>query len=138
MEIAVPIEFIVSGTPVSANSRNKTSRRDWIERVKAAASSQLPSPHFASEAVMEVVLYYFPSDDLIGDLDNIIKLILDALRRHVYIDDVQVERIIVQRVGAEQAIDQAIERSAMLQSAIKTTPPLVYVRISDNPSMEVL
>jgi len=46
---------------------------------------------------MAVTLYYLPAASIPGDIDNIVKLVLDALIAQVYVDDAQIERIVVQK-----------------------------------------
>jgi Holliday junction resolvase RusA-like endonuclease len=94
MEIAFPIEFLVRGTPVSLSSQNANAREQWKNRIKDASSRALPSPHFASVERLAVTIYYFPAEPMQGDVDNIVKLILDGMCRHVFVDDQQVERIV--------------------------------------------
>jgi crossover junction endodeoxyribonuclease RusA len=86
MEIAFPIEFLVSGTPVSLSSQNANAREQWKDRVKNASSLALPNPHFASTERLAVTIYYFPAEPMQGDIDNIVKLILDGMCRHVFVD----------------------------------------------------
>ncbi|WP_242500728.1 RusA family crossover junction endodeoxyribonuclease [Tropicimonas sp. IMCC6043] len=57
------------------------------------------------ENAVTVVIYYFPVEDAQGDLDNITKLILDALVPHVLMDDSQVESIIVRRFKPGVALE---------------------------------
>ena len=45
-----------------------------------------------------MTLFYFPEERMQGDVDNVVKLVLDALSRHIYVDDAQVERIVVQKI----------------------------------------
>ena len=97
MELSFPIEFLVHGTPVSLQATNPASKVGWKNRVKAASVAVIPQPHFASESRISVTLFYLPEAPMEGDIDNIVKLILDALSRHVYIDGGQVERVLVQK-----------------------------------------
>jgi crossover junction endodeoxyribonuclease RusA len=97
MEIQFLIEFLVHGTPVSLQAKRAASRQEWKERVRSASLLALPDPHLASDNRMSVTPYYLPDARMHGDLDNIIKPVLDALSRHVYIDDEQVERVLVQK-----------------------------------------
>ena len=98
LEIRFPLEFLVSGVPVSLQADRTATKQEWKERVRSASSAVLPKPHFASLGRMAVTIYNFPAEPMRGDLDNIVKLILDALCRHVYVDDRQVERIVVQKI----------------------------------------
>jgi uncharacterized protein YutE (UPF0331/DUF86 family) len=42
-----------------------------------------------------------------GDADNIVKLIVDALSQHIYIDDPQVERVVVQKFEPDNVFEFA-------------------------------
>ncbi|MCB8838661.1 RusA family crossover junction endodeoxyribonuclease [Aurantimonas sp. VKM B-3413] len=135
MEIEFPVEFLVFGTPLSHQATNAKAKDTWKEAIREASRSALPSPHFADEGPMAVTIFYFPSGNVHGDVDNIVKLILDALSRHVYLDDSQVERVLVQRFSNG---DLPIERTtAVLQAAILAPRPVSYVRISNQPLEDV-
>lgn len=93
----------------------------------------LPESHFTTEASIAVTLFDFPETQMQGDLDNIIKPILDAMRKHIYVDDRQVERILVQKFEPGK-IFQFRAPSQTLAAAIQGQKPLLYVRVSDNPT----
>jgi len=97
VEIQFPLEFIVRGTPVSLQAARAKSKEDWKQRVKDASYDALPEGHFSTEAAISVTLFYFPATEMQGDVDNIVKPILDALSKHIYNDDRQVERVWVQK-----------------------------------------
>ena len=132
MEILFPIEFLVFGTPVSLQSRRAESRDEWKNRVKAASTATLPAPHFVSDGRIAATLYYFPDAPMQGDVDNILKLTLDALVGHVYLDDSQVERIVVQKFDPGGSFVFA-DPSPTLASAVEAQRPVLYMRISDDP-----
>jgi len=67
-----------------------------------------------------------------GDLDNIVKLVLDALAHHIYVDDSQVDRIVVQRFEPGNVFPFA-SPTATLEDALNRPKPLLYVRITDDP-----
>jgi crossover junction endodeoxyribonuclease RusA len=126
MEMEFPIEFLVRGTPVSAQSRNSASKEGWKARVLAAAESIIPQPHFASQKRLAATLYYFPEGPRQGDVDNIVKLTLDALWPHVHLDDSQIERVVVQKFEPGNVFRFA-NPSATLLDAITGTKPVLYV-----------
>lgn len=135
MELVFPIEFIVHGTAVSAQAKRAESKSEWKERVKAASVTAIPQPHFATASPVSVTLYYLPDEPMEGDIDNIVKLILDALSPHVYLDDRQVERLVIQKL--EPGIPFEIANpSEKLTSAIAAARPVLYVRLSDKPREE--
>jgi hypothetical protein len=77
-------------------------------------------------------LYYFPEGPRQGDVDNIVKLALDALSPHIYLDDSQIERVVVQKFEPGNVF-RFSNPSAMLLDAITGAKPVLYVRLSDQP-----
>lgn len=137
MEIEFPIEFLVKGTPVSHQAKRAVSREQWKARVKGASLDAIPAPHFASEGRIAVTLYYFAEATMSGDIDNIVKPILDALSAHIYIDDRQVERVVVQKF--ERGNDFAFSRpTVVFARALAEQRPVLYVRLTDDPFEELL
>ena len=67
-----------------------------------------------------------------GDVDNIVKLVLDALCEQIYVDDSQVDRIVVQRFDRGNYFGFA-SPSAMLEEALKQPESVLYVRLSEDP-----
>jgi len=136
MEIVFPIEFLVRGTPVSLSSQNANAREQWKNRVKSASSSSLPSPHFASGERLAVTIYYFPAEPMQGDVDNIVKLILDGMGHHVFIDDRQIERVVVQKFEPGNIFSFSKPTSCMIE-AISGDKPILYIRVSNDPFEEL-
>jgi hypothetical protein len=136
MEIAFPIEFLVRGTPVSLSSKNENAREQWKGRIRNASSQALPSPHFASSERLAVTLYYFPAEPMQGDVDNIVKLILDGMSRHVFLDDQQVERIVVQKFEPGNIFSFSNPTLPMIE-AINGQKPILYIRVSNDPFEEL-
>ena len=136
MEIEFPIEFLVNGTPVSAQTKRSAARDAWKSRVRTSSTGAIPSPHFAFGGKISITLFYLPEEAMEGDIDNIIKPILDALSRHIYLDDQQVERVVAQKFepGSEYVFSRP---SAMLAEAWRGERPVLYVRISDDPTEEL-
>ncbi|MCP3056533.1 RusA family crossover junction endodeoxyribonuclease [Aurantimonas marianensis] len=126
------IEFLVYGTPVALSSRNRRAKDTWQARVRDGSTSAIPEPHFAFDGAVAVTIYYFPPAPMQGDIDNIVKWILDSLTRHIYIDDQQVERIVVQKFEPGKTAD-FLSPTPVLTEAIEGQRPVVYIRISDDP-----
>lgn len=136
MEIEFPIEFLVYGTPVSAQSSNPNAKDEWKGRVKKASSRKIPKPHFASDAPLAATLYYFPPEPMQGDVDNIIKYVLDALNKHIYLDDRQIQRVVVQKFEPGNVFEFSGPSETLLQAATGIKPAL-YVRLSSDPFEEL-
>jgi Holliday junction resolvase RusA-like endonuclease len=133
VEIAFPLEFIVRGTPVSLQAKRPESRAAWKERVKEASYAALPEGHFAADGPLCVTLFYFPVGEMQGDIDNIVKPILDALCNHVYSDDRQVERVWVQKFESGRVFEFT-NPSRTLSEALVCEKPVLFIRLGDDPS----
>jgi hypothetical protein len=136
MHIVFPIEFLVPGTPVSLQAKRPESRREWKERVKSASSAVIPRPHLASDERIAVTLYYLPDERMRGDVDNIVKPVLDALSSHIYIDDAQVERVVVQKFEPGNVFDFS-KPTVKFAQALGAEKPVLYVRVSTDPFEEL-
>ena len=83
-----------------------------------------------------MTIYYLPDGQMQGDVDNIVKLILDGMCKQVFIDDRQVERVVVQKFEPESAFSFA-QPSDALDQALNGKRPIVYIRVSDDPFEEL-
>jgi methionyl-tRNA formyltransferase len=136
LEPEFPIEFLVAGTPVSAQTKRSASKIEWQARVKTASRAALPEGHWATGGPIAATLYYFPAAAMQGDIDNIVKPILDALAKHIYVDDTQVERVVVQKFEPDRVFPFTTP-SSKLEEALNGPKPLLYVRLSDDPFEEL-
>ena len=117
---------------MSLQAKRPESRGQWKGRVKAASTSAIPQPHFASGDRMSITLYYLPKEPMQGDVDNIVKPVLDALSRHIFINDRQVERVLVQKFEPGNVFGFA-QPSETFAEALDGEKPVLYVRVSDDP-----
>ena len=91
------VEFNVPGRPVSAQSGNIASLRQWQLEVSRAAISALAQPMFSpllgrlplDEPVHVEAIYFYPGQRAMIDVDNMVKPMLDALKRLVYTDGME-------------------------------------------------
>ena len=97
----------------------------------------MPEGFWAATGRIAVTLFYFPDSLLEGDIDNIVKPILDALGRHIYMDDHQVERILAQKFEPGNVFEFR-SPSGTLFEAIGRKKPILYVRVSDNPLEDLI
>lgn len=66
-----------------------------------------------------------------GDIDNIVKPILDALIGVAYPNDRVIERVLVQKF--EPDVDWSFDKpSEILVQALETSAPVVYIRLDDD------
>ena len=132
MEPEFPLEFIVLGTPVSFQRDNPKAKQEWKELVRSASAEKLPQMHFATSDRIALTLYYYPEGQMAGDLDNIVKLTLDAMSRHIYLDDRQVERIVVQKFETDRVFAFS-DPSQTLTACLLGEKPALYIRVSNDP-----
>jgi crossover junction endodeoxyribonuclease RusA len=129
LEIESPVEFLVEGVPLSLQS-SRASLRAWKAAVRQAATGEREGSAWTLQGPIHVTIYYFPADRMLGDLDNIVKPILDAMSAAIYGDDGQVERLLVEKFEPERTFTVET-RSATLASALERERPLLYVRVDD-------
>ena len=66
-----------------------------------------------------------------GDVDNIVKLVLDGLSNCVFIDDRQIERVVVQKFEPDKIFAFA-DPSTILLQALNAEHARLYVKITDD------
>lgn len=130
-DIVFPVEFIIGGTPVSLQG-SAHARQVWKELVKEASYDGLPEQHIVYDGGVGVSILHFPAAEMMGDIDNIVKPILDALCKHIYFDDRQVVRVVAHKIELDQPVTYENPSNSLI-TALGSERPFTYVRISDNP-----
>jgi Endodeoxyribonuclease RusA len=93
--------------------------------------------YFLDRRPLAATIFYFPPTEMEGDVDNIVKLILDGMVAIIYPNDRLLERIIVQKFEpGMEAVFHSL--TPPLEEAIDTDPPVVYIRIDDDLSWREL
>lgn len=128
-----PFEFVVTETPRSLQARPKSVQR-WMTLVSEAARERMDEvveQSWLDGRPLALSVFYFPPAPMDGDIDNIIKPIMDALNGVAYIDDREIERVVVQKFEPDLgwSFDQPSE---MLARALDAEKPVVYVRVEDD------
>jgi Holliday junction resolvase RusA-like endonuclease len=135
-ESLYPLEVVLQGTPVTLQSSKKKRKEAWKKQVMEAARKR---QYETCELVLldhrplAVTIYYFPSDPMEGDIDNIVKLIVDALIGVAYLNDRVVERVTVQKFEPKVEWEFSAP-SDQLALALEVEPPVVYIRVDDDLS----
>jgi hypothetical protein len=125
VEIELPFDFLVEGTPVSP--QESRSIEEWKARIVRASRAGLSDEHLATGATLEFLILYFPVDRIEGDRD-MAGPIVAALEKHIYRDKSQVYSILEQQiVGAHEFYSP----SSVLLDALNKPRPFVYVRLSE-------
>ncbi len=126
----LPLEFVVYGVAVSLQASSQARTR-WIDHVRETARIARGAENFALDVGVAVTLYYFPRGPMQGDIDNIVKPVLDALSPYIFLDDHQVERIVVQKFEPGGEFVFAAPSPALLL-ALAAIRPALYVCITDD------
>ena len=93
-----PIEFVIRDTPRSHQSRNSKGKDRWKRKVGEIARTHvmtLQDFYFIDQRPLAATIFYFLPTAMNGDVDNIVKLIVDGMVAVIYPDDRLLERIIV-------------------------------------------
>ncbi len=77
-----------------------------------------------------MTIYFFPQAEMQADIDNCTKPILDALGALIYMDDKQVERIVVQKFEPERPLEIREEPTESLATALAAEVPIVYIKVA--------
>jgi crossover junction endodeoxyribonuclease RusA len=135
-ETLYPLEVVLQGTPVSLQSPKPTRREAWKDRVAGATCDRQRETYelgFLDDRALAVTIYYFPNAPMDGDVDNIVKLILDGMKGFAYLDDDVVERVVVQKFEPEVRWEFGAVTD-QLALALDTEAPVVYIRVDDDLS----
>lgn len=135
VEIEFPIEVLVPGVPLSLQA-SATGRGEWKERIRTVVRPELPEGHFAAEGPVKVTIYYFSTEPANVDIDNIVKPIFDSLSGFIYLDNRQVERLVVQKFEPGRLFRFA-SSSPRLAQAIDAEGPRVYLKVDVSTAGEV-
>ena len=126
-----PFEFSIPGIPVSAWTRNPVVKERWKANVRdraKARADELVEWYLVPVDPVLVTIFYFPAEPMLGDIDNIVKWILDGMCGVVYADDRLVERVVVQKF--EPNLPWRIASvSPVLEAVLDSQPPISYVRV---------
>lgn len=128
LTIPFPLELLLPATPVSQEGSPRRKRL-WQDEIAEYIRGREPEGCYSHQGPVAVEILYFPPGRMQGDIDNIVKPILDAMCNRVYADDAQVVSVFVKKFepGRVVDIDNPIDT---LTEAISGDPPVVYIKVS--------
>jgi crossover junction endodeoxyribonuclease RusA len=129
-----PLEVVIEGTPVSLQTKNVRNRENWKRIVRNAAlkhRDELSEFCLLDQRGLGVKIYYFPPEAMVGDIDNIVKPILDGMVGVAYPNDQVIEQVVVQKFEPDTPWE-FISPSDRLSIALDTPPPVLYIRVDDD------
>ncbi len=134
ISLPFPIEFVIRDTPRSHQSPNAKAKELWKRKVREIADAHVKTLRefcFIDQRPLAATIFYFPPVEMDGDLDNIVKLVVDGMVPVIHLDDRVLERITVQKFEPGM---EAVFRSLTptLERAVETDPPVIYIRIDDD------
>lgn len=135
-----PLEFHLAAIPLSLQAKPSSKER-WKRTVAEAARKRAEETvefvWLEEDTPIAVTIFYFPTAPMPGDVDNIVKPILDALNGQAYLDDQIVERVVSQKFEPETGWSFA-NPTDQLAAALDTIAvaderqPVVYIRIDND------
>jgi hypothetical protein len=127
-------EFVVPGVPVSAQSKNRERLLAWRTAVAEAAAVAWTAEELLDRDVAVTLVLYSSGYRL--DVDNMAKVILDALNGVIWKDDRQV----IQALVASREITgyyRAVDVSSVLFSGFSTRNTFLHVKVHTPPDLGV-
>lgn len=133
-EMPFPLEVVVEGTPVSLQSKNGKNRESWKKVIRESARERRDQASefcWLDQRALGVKIYYFPPEPMVGDVDNIVKPILDGMIGVAYPTDQVIEQVVVQKFEPDTPWEFT-SPTDQLAVALDTPPPVVYIRVDDD------
>ncbi|MBV8613826.1 MAG: RusA family crossover junction endodeoxyribonuclease [Acetobacteraceae bacterium] len=127
-------EVCVHGQPVSAQTRRRPALQAWKNRIRNACEAAWERAPIDGNVIICVTHYY---ETAIGDVDNLIKPIQDALQGVVYVNDKQVRDV----TGKRRPIAGRFKVryiSMPLAAAFSNGRQFVHIQVWHSPKREEL
>jgi Holliday junction resolvase RusA-like endonuclease len=131
-----PFEFLIKSRPVSQQTRRRSKLREWREFVKQEATRYWSSTHVPANGPVCITLVYL-YDEVVLDVDNVMKPIQDALKGLVFSDDSLVTDTIIRRRQLRGSFDLSRVPPVLIEG-FASGGEFIYVHVSDAPPQEQL
>ena len=122
------VEFSFNETPISVQAKNKTRKRNYMNRINSLASEIVSSgfPIISDELFAKITYFHQGTTSL--DIDNIIKPILDSLVGVFYIDDALIGEVNCKRIDLNGTYN-IINTTPLLVSQLTKGREFVYFEL---------
>lgn len=101
IRLVLPFEFVVTGKPISHQTKDKKRLQGWKQTVRQVAEKCWNSKPPLGEYVRVVITHYYDAEpgneNWVPDSDNIVKPVRDALNGVIYVDDYQITDFVSRR-----------------------------------------
>ena len=97
-DVPFPLEVLIRATAVSDQTKNRKGRANWIKEVGNRVQERiytLVDWYSIRDRPLMATIYYFSPSPMDGDVDNIVKPILDGMIGIAYKSDQHIEKVVV-------------------------------------------
>lgn len=127
-------EFTVDG-PALSQRADRRSLRNWRRRIKDSASSRWDKETPVVEDVKVTITYFHDGSRF--DIDNILKPLLDAMSKLIFVDDSQITDLLCRKRILKD--DLEIQNlSTILNEPLRSSRPFVHIIVETAPDQGVL
>ena len=127
--------LVIGQTPLSAQASGP-GKEGWKRTVGRCAREKINAMReqcFLDDRPLMATIYYFPPTRMTGDIDNIVKPILDGIEHIAYPCDQRIERVVVQKFEPGVSLPWLFPSpSPVLEAAVKMNKPALYIRLEDD------
>lgn len=134
LSLPFPFELTIQDTPRSLQTKNSRAREEWerkVGRLAGERAHEAQESYQIDERPLAATIYYFPIAPMEGDVDNIVKPIIDGMEKVIYPSDRLIERIVAQKF--EPGVAWTFKSlTPTLEAALEMERPVVYIRLDDD------
>ncbi len=133
----LPLEFVLTGSPRTAQTKNSASRSNWKGNVAATVRGCWNGPIIGQESFQVAITHFcFFQKDVTPDLDGIPKLILDGMEKIVYDDDKQIMQVNCRRIDRNERFQLNTTLDSLLASLARNDS-VIHVRLDFMNDLEI-
>jgi Holliday junction resolvase RusA-like endonuclease len=125
------LEFIVTGKPISQQTRLRANLQRWKQFVRLEASKHWHDPP-SSDSLRFVVTYFHATEKPLIDDDNMIKPLRDALIGLVYNDDKQITDSATRLTPLTSPV-RLTSAPRIVWEALAVGIPFLYIKVETAP-----
>jgi crossover junction endodeoxyribonuclease RusA len=130
------VEFVVRGVPVSAQSKAKELKAAYRRKVIEAARDSMGILEPFDTAV-RLMLAIFSEGGILPDVDNVLKLVQDALQGVVYVNDRWVDDHSTYRRSLDEPLT-VVGTSELLVRTLTQGTSFIYVCVTTDINRAVI
>jgi Holliday junction resolvase RusA-like endonuclease len=132
----LPFEFVIEGPPVSQQTRRRARRQAWVDELRRKAMPRWPVGEPPTTGAISVAITHI-FVGVAGDLDNLAKPVLDALKGLVYEDDRQVTDLTVRKRDLARGLRAEVGWPEFLKM-LNRGGEFLHVLVQAAPDQEVI